>query len=86
MKPQKKIYRTRAKALQIPKLAQCIMIINNCVSDLFSHLSKMAHILTDKKELRHQLFYVEKSLNRNLSKFSALMSEKMDNIVRKMRS
>lgn len=85
MKERPKIYRTKTKALEVPKLAQHIMMVDRYVSNLFTHLSKMTDILMDKKELRHQLFYVEKSLNSNLSNFSTLMSEKMHQVVRKMR-
>ncbi len=85
MKQKQKIYRTKTKALQVPRLAQYINLIDDYVSNLFEQLCKMAPLFNHTKELRHQLFYVEKSLSRNLSNFSALVSEKMHKIVRKMR-
>ncbi len=85
MKQRQKIYRTKTKALQVPKLAQYIMLVDRYVSLLFTHLKKTAVLFTQKKDLRNQLFYVEKSLNLNLANFSALMTEKMHKIVRKLR-
>ena len=85
MKQRQKIYRTKTKALQVPRLAQCITLIDRYVTLLFSNLSKMMTLFTHKGELRNQLFYVEKSLSRNLSRFSVLMSDKMHKIARMMR-
>lgn len=85
MKQPRRRYRTRTCALKIPRLAQYIMAIDHYVSVFFSQVKKMAPLLSHKGELRNQLFYIEKTLSRNLSKIPALMSEKMHKIIRKLR-
>lgn len=83
--PRRNRFRTKTRALEIPRLAQYIMTIDHYVSVFFSQIKKMAPLLSHKGELRSKLFYIEKTLSRNLSKIPGLMSEKMQKIIRKLR-
>lgn len=82
---KKKRYKTKVRALEIPKLAQYILLIEHCASVFFSRCKEIIPLLTHKGELRNQLFYVEKSLKTQLALFPSKLSEKMNAILKKVR-